>query len=247
MGAWDDERRLIEGKNLAIRVVATHPDNRLCAGDQFFHPIIEFDDFDPRHRLSFAKQLAPLSRRHVGPQYDEGPVLKSGILLIGVEHVVNEIGSITAAARGYQDIILLRPAAWQLGRENMARQEADETHPRPDRCGYFKTGERVVEIRRAVHPDAVIKQVDLAQYIALPPLRLKKVRRVHNFAESKDQGCSSCLQIRERFFQFAAQTHRFLVDDEDIGLKSLRGIANDRLTKLEGFVEIHVTIKGGIF
>jgi hypothetical protein len=46
-----------------------------------------------------------------------------------MEHVVNQIGAVTAAARGYKDIILLRSSARQLGRENMARQEADETHP----------------------------------------------------------------------------------------------------------------------
>jgi len=61
------------------------------------------------------------------------------------------------AARGYQDIVILRSAARQLGRKNMAWQEANETHAGSDRCGYIKTGERVIEIRRPIHPDLIIK------------------------------------------------------------------------------------------
>ena len=41
-----DKSRLVEGEDLAIGVVAAHGNDRLRAGDQLFHAVVELDDPD---------------------------------------------------------------------------------------------------------------------------------------------------------------------------------------------------------
>lgn len=55
------------------------------------------------------------------------------------------------------------------------------------------------------------------------------------------------LQVGERILYLAAQTHRLLVDDENIRPEGFRRRTDDRLPHFQGLVQLDVTVQRGIF
>ncbi len=51
-----------------------------CAGDQFFHVVVELDDLDIGDPGALLHELAALGSRHIGPKHDERLLLQGGVL-----------------------------------------------------------------------------------------------------------------------------------------------------------------------
>jgi hypothetical protein len=128
-----------------------------------------------------------------------------------------------------------------------ALQEADELHLGAHRGWHVQAGQRIVEIGRPIRPDHVVEQPDLAHHVALLPLVGEQMRGVHHLTQAQHQGGAARLQVGKRILDLAAQPHRLLVDDEDVGLEGLRGMADDRLAHLQRFLDVEVTLHRGIF
>ena len=128
-----------------------------------------------------------------------------------------------------------------------ALQEADELHLGADRRRHVEPGQRVVEFRRAVDPDHVVELADLAHHVVALPFGVEQMRRVHHLAQPQDQRRAARLEIGQRLLDLAAQPHRLLVDDEDVGLEGLGGVADDRLPHLQRLVQVDMPFQRRIF
>ena len=172
---------------------------------------------------------------------------EGGILLVGMDDIVDQFGAVAAAARRDQHIVALGPVAGLFVVRHAALQEADELHLGPHRGWHLQPGQRIVEIRRAIDPDRVVEQADLAHDIAALPFGVEQMRRVHDLAQAEHQRRAARLQIGQRLLDLAAQPHRLLVDDENVGLEGLRRVADDRLPHLQRILQVDVLFQRGVF
>ena len=81
----------------------------------------------------------------------------------------------------------------------------------------------------------------------LLPFGIEQVRRVHHLAQPEDQRRAARLEIGQRLFDLAAQAHRLLVDDEDVGLEGLGRMADDRLPHLQRLMQVDMALQRRVF
>ena len=128
-----------------------------------------------------------------------------------------------------------------------ALQEADELHLGAHIGRHVEPGQRVVEFRRAVDPDHVVELADLAHDVVALPFGIEQIRRVHDFAQPEDQRRAARLEIGQRLLDLAAQAHRLLVDDEDVGLEGLGRVPDDRLPHLQRLMQVDMALHRRVF
>ena len=97
--ARHDQRRLVEGQDLAERVVAAHGDDAASARHQMFEPRLE------GQRVDIGEPLGPGGKRrlalgqHKRPEHDERRRQPGALLLIGRQDPVDEPVAVAATAR----------------------------------------------------------------------------------------------------------------------------------------------------
>ena len=101
--ARHQHRRLVEGQDLAERIVAAHGDDAGGTGDQVLHVGIEHQRSDPIEPEGARGELGLVVGVHERAQDDQRRVRDVGAGLVGAQHPVDQERAVAAAARRDQE------------------------------------------------------------------------------------------------------------------------------------------------
>ena len=79
------------------------------------------------------------------------------------------------------------------------------------------------------------------------PFAFERARIVHDVAQAKDQRRAALVQQVEGRPHLAAQPERLLVDDQHVGIEDVGGVADDRGTHRQRFLDVDMQVERNVF
>ena len=166
-------------------------------------------------------------------------------MFIGRQHPIDHALAIAAAARRHQQELAVIEAERLGGRggRDIAPQIAGINHPPPHALRQVDAGERIADLRQAIDPDLVVIVAEGRDRVLALPLGFEGARIVHHVAQAEhDRGAARPQQV-EGWAHLAAQPQGLLVDDQDVGIEDIGGVAHDRRPHRQGFFNIDVQVE----
>ena len=107
--------------------------------------------------------------------------------------------------------------------------------------------QRIEDLRQAVDPDLVIQIVQRREHVLAPPLAEQAARLVHDVAQAEHEARAALLQHQQGLAHLAAQAERLLVDQEQVRVEDVGGVADDRAAHRERLLEVEVQLERRVF
>ena len=240
-GARHDQRRLIEGQDLAKGVIAAHRDDTGSARHERFEPGIEGNGVDVRQPRGSGRKSRPLLGQHERAEDNQRRKRQFAIVLIGRQHQIDEHIAVAATARGDQQKLILDELLQvrrhrQIGRGALQIAGIDHTPANAGR--HREPGERVADLRQAINPDLVVVFGQRRDRILALPFALERFGIVHHVAQPKDHRRPPALHQLQCVAHLAAQPQGLLVDDQQVGVENIGGMADDRRAHRQRLLDV---------
>ena len=245
-GTRHDDRPFVERQDLAERVVAAHGDDAGRLLHQGAEVVGEGERADVRELRGALLEGLARSGRHERAEHDDRAIGNVRIGLIGSQHPVDQFFAVAAAAGRDQDegtIDLLHLVRHVAVQRQFAPQIAGVDHLVPNRRWHVDAGQRLVDLRQAVHPDLVVEVAQRRYDVLALPLLRELGGIVHHVAQAEHQRRAALLEKPQRRADLAAQAERLLVDDEEIRPVDVGGVADDAGAHLERMLDVHAQVR----
>ncbi len=189
-------------------------------------------------------------RLHEGAQHDQRRVQHAAVVFIGAQDPINQRFTVTTAPRGDQDIgfrddFRQRPGGWF--RRGGAVQITRVGHPPAHLARHLQSLQGIADLRQAIDPNFIVQVAQGGHGVLAPPFRRQHGGIIHDVAQAQHQAGAPPLQHAQGFLDLAAQTQRFLIDDDHVGGEDIRRMLDDLGPHMNGLFEIYAKVQRCVF
>ena len=185
-------------------------------------------------------EIALLGRRHEGPESEQRRHQAVAAAFVGPQHPVEHVAAVAAAAGGdqHEGFVDRRPGMVVGDRRQAARQVAGVHGLGDDRGRQIEPGQGRADARAAVHPDFVVQVLERRDRPLALPLGAQRPGTVHDVAQAEHRGGAGASHVGQGRLDLAAESQRFLVDQEQVRSVTAGGVLDDRGPHRQGIFEI---------